>query len=66
VVTGHKPDGKATVLIDEISKDHVSFRKGADVYNIWSTKKLPRIMTTLRTEPRASPERRSRVARCFA
>ena len=41
VVTGHKPDGKATVLIDEISKDHVSFRKGADVYNIWSTKKLP-------------------------
>ena len=41
VVTGHKPDGKATVLIDEISKDHVSFRKGADVWNIWSTKKLP-------------------------
>lgn len=41
VVTGHEPDGKATILIDEISKDHVSFRKGANVYNIWSTKKLP-------------------------
>ena len=34
VVTGHKPDGKATVLIDEISKDHVSFRKGADVITL--------------------------------
>ena len=41
VVTGHKSDGKATVLIDEISKDHTSFRKGTDVCNIWSTKKLP-------------------------
>jgi quercetin dioxygenase-like cupin family protein len=41
VVTGHKTDGKATVLIDEMSKDLVSFRKGANVYNIWSTKNLP-------------------------
>lgn len=41
VVTGHKPDGKATVIIDEESQDTVSFRPGAKVWNIWSTDRLP-------------------------
>lgn len=41
VVTGHKPNGKATVLIDEISTDVVSFRQGANVCNLWSTTSLP-------------------------
>jgi quercetin dioxygenase-like cupin family protein len=36
VVTGHKPNGEATILIDEPSKDVVSFRPGATVCNIWS------------------------------
>jgi quercetin dioxygenase-like cupin family protein len=37
VVTGHKSDGKATVLIDEISKDVVNPRAGCTFFNIWST-----------------------------
>ncbi len=37
VVTGHKPDGKATVLIDEVSKDLVNPRDGCTFFNIWST-----------------------------
>ena len=37
VVTGHKADGEATVLIDELLQDAVSFRPGATVCNIWST-----------------------------
>ena len=37
VVTGHKKDGKATVLIDEISKDLVNPRQGCTFFNIWST-----------------------------
>lgn len=41
VVTGHKRDGKATVVIDEISTDLLSFRPGANVCNIWSTDSLP-------------------------
>ncbi|MDE2230286.1 MAG: cupin domain-containing protein [Alphaproteobacteria bacterium] len=41
VVTGHKPDGKATVIIDEDSQDVASFRAGATVWNIWSTESLP-------------------------
>jgi quercetin dioxygenase-like cupin family protein len=41
VVTGHKQDGKATVIIDEISTDMLSFRQGANVCNIWSTDSLP-------------------------
>ena len=36
VVTGHKEDGEATVLIDELSQDVVSFRPGATVCNVWS------------------------------
>jgi quercetin dioxygenase-like cupin family protein len=41
VVTGHKPDGKASVLIDEVSTDVVSFRRGATVCNLWSTTSQP-------------------------
>lgn len=37
VVTGHTPEGKATVLIDEESKDTLSFRPGAAVWNVWSS-----------------------------
>jgi quercetin dioxygenase-like cupin family protein len=37
IVTGHKPDGKATVLIDEISQDLVNPRQGCTFFNIWST-----------------------------
>lgn len=36
VVTGHKPNGEATIVIDELSSDVVSFRPGATVCNIWS------------------------------
>jgi quercetin dioxygenase-like cupin family protein len=38
VVTGHKPDGKATVLIDETSSDIVAARQGCTFWNIWSTR----------------------------
>lgn len=37
VVTGHKKDGKATVLIDELSTDVVNPRQGCTFFNIWST-----------------------------
>jgi quercetin dioxygenase-like cupin family protein len=37
VVTGHKQDGKATVTIDEVSKDVVAPRQGCTFFNIWST-----------------------------
>ena len=37
VVTGHKKDGKATVLIDEISTDVINPRQGCTFFNIWST-----------------------------
>jgi quercetin dioxygenase-like cupin family protein len=37
VVTGHTPDGKATVVTDEELSDAISFRPGATVWNIWST-----------------------------
>ena len=41
VVTAHDGDGKATVAIDEISRDVVSFRPGATIANIWSTEGFP-------------------------
>jgi quercetin dioxygenase-like cupin family protein len=41
VVTGHTAAGKATVTIDEISSDVVSFRPGATVCNLWSSANLP-------------------------
>ena len=37
IVTGHKQDGKATVTIDEMSKDVVAPRQGCTFFNIWST-----------------------------
>jgi quercetin dioxygenase-like cupin family protein len=36
VVTGHAPNGDATVLIDEQSTDIVTFRPGATIWNVWS------------------------------
>ena len=41
VVTSHDADGKAVVAIDEVSRDVVSFRKGATIANIWSTAGFP-------------------------
>jgi quercetin dioxygenase-like cupin family protein len=41
VVTGHTAEGKATVAIDEISRDVVSFRPGTAVCNLWSSASLP-------------------------
>jgi quercetin dioxygenase-like cupin family protein len=41
VVTGHKPDGKATVLIDEPVKNVVSGRANAYSSNIWTTEGFP-------------------------
>src|SRR5262249_24282292 len=41
VVTAHEPGGKAVVAIDEVSRDVVSFRKGATIANIWSTVGFP-------------------------
>jgi mannose-6-phosphate isomerase-like protein (cupin superfamily) len=41
VVTGHDAQGKAIVAIDEVSKDLVSNRKGAQFVNIWSTSGFP-------------------------
>ena len=41
VVTSHDTDGKAVVAIDEVSRDVVSFRKGATIANIWSTAGFP-------------------------
>src|SRR5215475_2118506 len=41
VVTSHDADGKAVVAIDEVSRDVVSFRKGATIANIWSTQGFP-------------------------
>ncbi len=41
VVTGHDNSGRAVVKIDEISKNAVSHRKGAESAVIWSTKGFP-------------------------
>jgi mannose-6-phosphate isomerase-like protein (cupin superfamily) len=41
VVTGHSADGKAVVVYDESCKEQVSFRKGAEVTNIWSSTGFP-------------------------
>ncbi len=40
VVTGHTKDGKATVVIDEISKNVVSKRPGQTSTVIWATDQL--------------------------
>ena len=41
VVTSHDADGMAVVAIDEVSRDVVSFRKGATIANIWSSEGFP-------------------------
>ena len=41
VVTGHKADGKATILIDEISSNVVSARPGTSACVIWTTTGFP-------------------------
>ncbi len=41
VVTGHDDKGKAIVVIDEVSRDVVSFRPGATIANIWSSQGFP-------------------------
>jgi quercetin dioxygenase-like cupin family protein len=41
VVTGHDETGRAMVKIDEISKNAVSHRKGAESAVIWSTEGFP-------------------------
>ncbi len=41
VVTGHDDKGKAIVVIDEVSRDVVSFRPGATIANIWSSRGFP-------------------------
>jgi quercetin dioxygenase-like cupin family protein len=41
VITGHKPDGKATVLIDEPVKNVISGRANAFSSVIWTTEGFP-------------------------
>ena len=41
VVTGHDESGRAVVKIDEISRNAVSHRKGAESAVIWSTEGFP-------------------------
>jgi mannose-6-phosphate isomerase-like protein (cupin superfamily) len=41
VVTGHTDDGRATVKIDDITKNVVTSRPGASSSVIWSTKGFP-------------------------
>ena len=41
VITGHDANGKAKVLIDEISKNASSGRPGATAVNIWTTEGFP-------------------------
>ena len=41
VVTGHKADGKATILIDELSSNVVSARPGTSACVVWTTEGFP-------------------------
>lgn len=41
VVTGHDQNGKATVMIDEIAKNVVASRPGAQATVVWTTKGFP-------------------------
>jgi len=45
VVTGHDENGKAHVVIDEISSDVISRRPGQDSAVIWATDQLPADLT---------------------
>ncbi len=41
VITGHDANGRATVMIDEVSKHMTSGRPGATACNIWTTEGFP-------------------------
>ena len=41
IVTGHNPDGRAIVKIDEISKNLVSARPGSTACVVWTTESFP-------------------------
>ena len=41
VITGHDPNGKATVRIDEVSTNVFSGRPGATACNVWTTEGFP-------------------------
>lgn len=41
VITGHDPNGKAIVKIDEVSTNVVSSRPGATACNVWTTEGFP-------------------------
>ena len=41
IVTGHNPDGRAVVKIDEISKNLVSARPGSTACVVWTTESFP-------------------------
>jgi quercetin dioxygenase-like cupin family protein len=41
VITGHDPDGKAVVAIDEVSTNVFSGRPGATACNVWTTEGFP-------------------------
>ena len=41
VITGHDANGKAIVMIDEVSKNLFTGRPGATVCNVWTTEGFP-------------------------
>jgi hypothetical protein len=41
VITGHDPNGRAIVTIDEVSKNVASGRPGAMACNVWTTEGFP-------------------------
>ena len=41
VITGHDPNGRAIVMIDEIAKNVFSGRPGANATNVWTTQGFP-------------------------
>jgi quercetin dioxygenase-like cupin family protein len=41
VITGHDANGRAVVMIDEIAKNVVSGRPGANACNVWTTEGFP-------------------------
>ena len=70
VVTGHKPDGKATVLIDDISKNRPP-RDANNTVNettvVWTTEGFPvNNDSRQRTAARARSASRRAAARCSA
>jgi len=41
VVTGHDPNGRAVVMIDELARNLASFRPGMSSYVVWTTEGFP-------------------------